>query len=83
MVFVSALSLRGMAHHKCLLYVCKREKKSRKIGKKEEKSGRKGKNREGLFTLALLTDRAGFATTCSYYKIYRVEAVGPKNYNYT
>ena len=36
--------------------------KIRKIAKKEEKSGRKGKNREGSFTLPLLTDRAGCAT---------------------
>ena len=43
-----------------------------KIGKKEgelgkyrknrEKSGRKGKTREGSFTLPLLTDRDGYAT---------------------
>ena len=33
-----------------------------KIGKKEEKLGRKGKNRKGSFTLPLLTDRAGYAT---------------------
>ena len=37
-------------------------KKSEKIGKKVEKSGRKDKNREGSFTLPLLTDRAGYAT---------------------
>ena len=36
-----------------------------KIWKKEEKSGRKGKNREGSFTLPLLTDRAGCATDLS------------------
>ena len=44
----------------------KREKKSGKWGGqirgKEEKSGRKGKNREGSFSLPLLTDRAGYAT---------------------
>ena len=37
-------------------------KKRGKIGKnreKEEKSGRKGQNREGSFTLPLLTNRAG------------------------
>ena len=33
-----------------------------KSGKKEEKSGRKSKNREVSFTLPLLTDRAGYAT---------------------
>ena len=33
--------------------------------KKEEKLGRKGKNREGSFTLPLLTDRAGYATELS------------------
>ena len=36
--------------------------KREQIRKKEEKSGRKGKNREGSFTLPLLTDRAGYAT---------------------
>ena len=36
--------------------------KGGKIRKKEEKSGRKGKNREGYFTLPLLTDRTGYAT---------------------
>ena len=39
-----------------------RGKKPGKIGEKEEKSGRKGKNREGSFTLPILTDRAGYAT---------------------
>ena len=34
--------------------------KEEKIGKKRK--GRKGKNREGSFTLPLLTDRAGYAT---------------------
>ena len=48
------------------------EKKLSKIGKKretsgknrekEEKSGRKGQNREGSFTLPLLTNRAGYDT---------------------
>ena len=37
-------------------------KKLSKIGKKEEKLGRKGQNREGSFTLPLLTNRAGYAT---------------------
>ena len=37
-------------------------KNSGKIGKKEEKSGRKVKNQEVSFTLTLLTDRAGYAT---------------------
>ena len=32
-----------------------------KSGKKEEESGRKGKNREDSFTLPLLTDRAGYS----------------------
>ena len=36
-----------------------------KIGKKEEKLGRKGKNQEVFFTLPLLTDRAGYATALS------------------
>ena len=34
--------------------------KKRKNREKEVKSGRKGKNREGSFTLPLLTDRAGY-----------------------
>ena len=41
----------------------KEGKKSGKIGKKEEESGRKGKHRDGSFTLPLLTDRAGYATS--------------------
>ena len=40
----------------------KGREKEGKIGKKEEKSRRKGKNREGSFTLPLLTDRDGYAT---------------------
>ena len=40
----------------------KNREKEGKIRKKEEKSGRKGKNREGSFTLPLLTERAGYAT---------------------
>ena len=40
----------------------KNREKEEKIRKKGEKSGRKGKNREGSFTLPLLTDRAGYAT---------------------
>ena len=39
----------------------KKRKKSGKIGKNEEGSG-KGKNRDGSFTLILVTDRAGYAT---------------------
>ena len=35
--------------------------KSGKIGEKEEKSRRKGQNREISFTLPLLNDRAGYA----------------------
>ena len=51
-------------------------KNSGKIGKKEEKSGRKVKNREVSFTLTLLTDRAGYATANDgephllYYMLY-------------
>ena len=41
----------------------KNGKKSGKIGKKEEESGSKGKNREGSYTLPLLTVRAGYATS--------------------
>ena len=40
----------------------KKKKKMPKIRKKEEKLGRKVKNREVSFTLTLLTDRAGYAT---------------------
>ena len=38
-----------------------------KEGKREheEKSGKKGKNREGFFTLPFLADSAGYATSCS------------------
>ena len=35
--------------------------------KKEDKSGRKGKNWEVSFTLPLLTDRAGYATALNMY----------------
>ena len=44
------------------LTVKKLPKMGGKIRKKEEKSGRKDKNRDGSFTLPLLTDRAGYAT---------------------
>ena len=37
----------------------KNQEKRGKIGKKRQKSGSKGKNRDGSFTLPLLTDRAG------------------------
>ena len=47
---------------KILPKIGKKRGKSGKIGKKEAKSGRKGQNREGSFTLPLLTDRAGYAT---------------------
>ena len=46
----------------------------KKTGKKEDKSGRNGKNLEVSFTLPLLTDRAGYATVlyasflCTLYK---------------
>ena len=40
----------------------KNREKEGEIGKKGEKSGRKGKNREGSFTLPLLTERASYAT---------------------
>ena len=39
----------------------KEGKNQEKEGKKEEKLG-KGKNREGYFTLPLLTERTGYAT---------------------
>ena len=50
---------RGADCHPWQRKICQ---KSGKIGEKEEKSGRKGKNREGSFTLPLLTDRSGYAT---------------------
>ena len=37
-------------------------KKRGKIWEKDKKSGRKGKNQEGSFTLPLLTDRGGYTT---------------------
>ena len=37
-----------------------------KEGKNQEKLGKKKKNREGSFTLPLLTDRAGYATGCKF-----------------
>ena len=40
----------------------KEGKNQEKSGKQVEKLGRKGKNREGSFTLPLLTDKAGYAT---------------------
>ena len=43
--------------------------KIRKYRKKEEKSGRKCQNREGSFTLPLLTNRAGYATYWLHLKI--------------
>ena len=59
---------------KNLSKIGKKRKKSGKLGKKirknrgkkEEKSGRNGKNREISCPLPLLTDRAGYATVCSY-----------------
>ena len=44
----------------------KKTGKIRKNWKKELKSGRKGKNREGSFTLSLMTDVAGYATELVY-----------------
>ena len=41
----------------------KRREKIRKNRGKKEESERKGKNQEGSFTLPLLTDRAGYATS--------------------
>ena len=37
--------------------IVKNREKEGKIGEKEKKSGRKGQNREGSFTLPLLTNR--------------------------
>ena len=37
-------------------------KNCQKLGKREEKSGRNGQNREGSFTLPLLTNRASYTT---------------------
>ena len=54
---------RGAECHPWQRKICQKSgKKSRKIGKKEGKSGRKSKNRQGSFTLPLLTDSAGYAT---------------------
>ena len=50
--------------------IAKNREKSGKIQEKEEKSGRKGKNREVSFTLPLLTDRAGYATDHNPSKSY-------------
>ena len=45
--------------------------KSGKIGRKEKKkSGRKGKNREGPFTLPLLRDRTGYATDVTWHYLF-------------
>ena len=41
----------------------KREKIRKNRGKKEKESERKGKNWDGSFTLPLLIDRAGYATS--------------------
>ena len=41
----------------------KKREKIMKNREKEEESGRKGKNREGSFTLPLLTDGAGYASS--------------------
>ena len=58
--------VRGAEYHPWQQKICqisgKRGQKSGKIRKKEEKSGRKGRNWEGSFTLPLVTDRAGYAT---------------------
>ena len=62
---------RGAEYHPWQLKICqksgKRGKNYEKSGKKEDKLGRKDKNREGSFTLPLLTDRAGYAT--AYWKL--------------
>ena len=47
------------------LPIIRKREKIRKNWEKEEISGRKGKNREGSFTLPLPTDRAGYATANS------------------
>ena len=45
---------------------------------KEEKSGRKGKNRDGSFTLPLLTDRAGYAIGLYKRNLFYKGTVGPR-----
>ena len=52
---------------KYLLKIAKKRKKQEKEGKsgnleKEDKLGRKGKNREGSFTLPLLTEKTDYTT---------------------
>ena len=47
--------------------IWKKREKIRKNREREEESGRKGKNREGSFTLPLLTDRAGYDTNTRPY----------------
>ena len=54
---------RGAECHPWQRKICQKSGKNQeKSRKKEEKSGRKGKSREGSFTLPLLTDRTGYAT---------------------
>ena len=61
----------------------KNRKREEKSGKKleEEKSGRKGQNREGSFTFPLLTNRAGYATVQTWIRLvpfdYRAQNDGP------
>ena len=47
-----------------------------KIRKKEDKSGRRGKNQEVSFTFILLTDRAGYATAnchdCKHFQGFKI-----------
>ena len=50
---------------KNLQKIGKKRGKIRKTGKKRKKNRRKEANREGSFTLPLLTDRAGYATASS------------------
>ena len=54
----------------------KNQEKERKNQEKEIKSGRKDQNREGSFTLPLLTDRARYAIYCIFCNLSGVKVLG-------
>ena len=60
---VASIGARGQRAPLNSEKIVKNREKREKSGKREGKSGRKGQNREGSFTLPLLTNRAGYATT--------------------
>ena len=64
-----------------LLKIKKNREKIRKKRGNRGKLGRKGKNREGPFTLPLLTDRAGYATECTSTKNVEVPCVIGEEYS--